>query len=64
MKHPDGEIIEKAREEIIGRVEVDTDMIEITVDMEGEKGKMHTYLVSFKREKDGESWKAFDIAEV
>ena len=64
MKHPDGEIIEKAREHIKGHVEVDTDMVEITADLEDEKGKIHTYLVSFKREPNGEAWKAFDIAEV
>ena len=64
MKHSNGEIVDKARDQIIGHVEVDTDLLDISVDMKDEKGKTHTYLVSFKREPNGEAWKAFDIAEV
>lgn len=62
-KHADGEIVEKARDQIIGHVEVDTDMVDISVDLKDEKGRTHTYVVSFKREEE-EAWKAFDIMEV
>ena len=63
MKHSNGEIVDKARDGLIGHVEVDTDLLDISVDMKDEKGKTHTYVVSFRR--DGmEAWKAFDIMEV
>ena len=63
MKRPDGEIVDKARDQIRGHVGVNTDMIEISVDLEDKKGLTHTYLVSFRRENE-ETWKAFDITEV
>ena len=63
MKHSNGEIVDKALDQIIGHVEVAADLLDISVEMKDEKGKMHTYLVSFRR--DGmEAWKAFDILEV
>lgn len=63
MKHSNSEIVDKARDSIIEHVEVATDLVDISVDLKDEKGKTHTYLVSFRRDGE-EAWRAFDIMEV
>jgi allophanate hydrolase subunit 1 len=63
MKDPDGEIVAKARERMRELVQANTDMVDIPVTYQDEQGLLHNYLVSFKREPGGDSWKAFDIAD-
>jgi hypothetical protein len=63
MKDPDGEVVQIAREQMRELVQANTDMVDIPVTYEDEQGVTHNYVVSFKREQGGDSWKAFDITE-
>ena len=63
MKHPEKEIIEKARA-LIGLEEVQQDFIDVAVDFEDEQGLRHSYAVSFKWDAMAGEWRAFDVSEV